>query len=435
MSGERGRRVALVLLGLAVLGYGYRAFWGWYGGLAYIEGKHHVENGRYEEALPYLERGALGADKATALWLRAMAHVGVWQKGVTERIPHEENDPKLVRGHQDYMEAFSLSPSSGWYFVDLAELYHLWDGLLRLETGNLLSLLGSGPWGYVGRQGRIAVGLARMGIEREPTMYAFHDRLALMLLNYELEDLAADVVRESARVQPMYYLHDYGDPRYLKPQLFDAFCEGAREVLGKSPLIPPGKHLIALGQVEVRRENWVQAEEDLRAALELPGHDLQRADTYYHLGLALAGQDRTDEAWDAFERSKEHENFVESALWEQARLALDDDRGDEALAILRDLRRRAPRELRYALRFADVATDLGDTDAALESLRWARTVAPPGPERELEIAARAVRAHLAAGDRRAAEREFRTLLQITGKTERELGWMMMQGEAADLGGL
>ena len=176
-------------------------------------------------------------------------------------------------------------------------------------AGHLLSLIGQHKWAYVGHQGRVAVGLARRGVEREPNYFIFQDKLAIMLLNYELIDLGLDAVRQSAMVQPLYAVHDYGNPQFIPPPIVQAFAEGSRESLGQTPMMPKGKHLIALGRVEFLRGNYAQAEEDLLAALEYGGDSLNRCDTYHHLGLAVAQLGRHDEALDYFEQAKEHEQI------------------------------------------------------------------------------------------------------------------------------
>ena len=207
-----GARIGFLALTLVTALFGWRAIEGWWRGLAYIEGKRAVEEERYKEGIDALAHGAFGADKATALWFRAQGKLRHWQRLVAEQKPREETNAMLVETFQDYTEALSLSPSCGWYWVDIADVYHLWDGFQRLEQGNLLSLVGYGPWAYVGHQGRVALGLAEVGIEQEPTTFTFRDRLALMYLNYELEEPALDIIRESALIQPLYYVHDWGNP-------------------------------------------------------------------------------------------------------------------------------------------------------------------------------------------------------------------------------
>lgn len=433
MSRSRPSRVsvaALVLLAFSLY-YGYRSVEGWIGGLAYVKGKRLVNTGKYTEAIPFLERGDIGADRATALWLRAMAYGGAWQEKVMQQKPAEEVDPLLIQSNQDYLEALSLSPSCGWYWVEIGEMYHLWDGLQRMQTGNLLSFLGASPWAKVGRPGRVAIGMARRGIEEEPTTFDFRDRLSYMLLNYELEEEALEVVRAAARVQPLYDLHTYGDPQYLSPAVFNAFVEGSREALGKSPLIPKGQHLIALGRVEVRRGNDEQAEQDLRAALEEPGHELNRADTHYHLGLALMGQGRMAEALEYLRLSREHPNFEPQSWQMEAKIALAENRLEDALEIYRDLRRKDPRNLPLVTEFAKIARKLGRHDEVLEALRWAKTVDPA----DLRVAQRLILAYSEAGDRSSAERELTELKIRTGEDYPELERALRMPKAPSLSDL
>ena len=129
------RRLVLIVAGLLAVLFAWRAVEGWIGGVGYVRGKYRVEHGSYKEAIPALERGAVGGRKATALWLRGLAHFSYWQELVADRVPKEESNVELVAAFQDFTEAMTLSPASGWYPTELAQLYHMWDGMQRLEQG------------------------------------------------------------------------------------------------------------------------------------------------------------------------------------------------------------------------------------------------------------------------------------------------------------
>ena len=432
--GGLGSKLALVVCLLLTALYAWRAGTGWYGGLAYVRGKHATEHGEFKKAIEELDKGVVGDRKATALWLRAQSNLGYWQELAQREkagrdVPLDEGqkvDDYLVRAHQDYLHALSLSPASGWYWVELSELYHLFDGLQRMEQGNLLSFIGRGPWARVGHQGRVAIGMARLGIAREPTVFSFHDRLTTMLLNYGMEDLAAEAVRESAKVQPLFYLHDLARPQDLSPPVLDAFAEGARESLGNAPMMQLGLHYIALGRVEIHRGNYTQAIEDLEKALELPGHTLNRADTLYHLGLAHKGLEQYDRAWKYLEESQIHENTTAGALNAMSEIAVAQGRRDEGLEILRRLRRMYPGRIEYALEFAGLARRLGRRDEAIEALQQVTTLAQDDERGYRGL----ILLYAEQGDERAARRELESLEQRTGRSFPRLEQILTAAVAA-----
>jgi tetratricopeptide (TPR) repeat protein len=86
----------------------------------------------------------------------------------------------------------------------------------------------------------------------------------------------------------------------------DAFAVGAREALGRAPYLRRARHLIALGRVELRRGNLEQAEADLRAAQQVPGDAINRAEAHYYLGLVMTRQGRHTEALEHLDLAQKH---------------------------------------------------------------------------------------------------------------------------------
>ena len=172
-TGSRRRLKVISWIALAVvLLYAARAAYGWVGGWSYSHGSRLAGAGDYEAALPILDHAAVGQHRPAALWLRAEAREGAWRErfAAGERSP--EMDDLLERSYRDYTEAISLSPASGWYWTNLGELYNDREQLERERREVPLDLIGHGPWGLVGRPGRVAIGLIRLGVEREPTIYS-----------------------------------------------------------------------------------------------------------------------------------------------------------------------------------------------------------------------------------------------------------------------
>jgi len=379
LSLERRKLVPVIVALGALLLYGGRAITGWIGGSAYSQGSRLAYAGRFERALPLIERGAMGPERSAMLWLAGEARLGLYQSRVVQDASEEELDELLRGAFRNDTEAIMLSPASGWYWASLADVYHQRERRFLYRFGLPLDLVGQDRWAFVGRDGRIALGMMRMAIEREPTQYTFLDQMAFALLDYGLRDQALAVVRESARVQPHFGMHSYTSLTPLPDDVIDAFTEGARSALGQTPLMPRVIHLLALGKLELRRGNATQAEQDLRGALEVPGMVINRADAQFRLGLALQMQARYDEAIEAYLSSETHPVFEPMGVSQRARIAEEREELELALDLLRRARRLRPADLGYALSYARIAVQFGKPEWAEESLRWARTKHPRDP--------------------------------------------------------
>ena len=387
MRAARPARAGPIVLALAlVLVYGARTVTGWVGGAAYASGRRLAEADRYEQALPLLARGALGPDRAAALWLAGNLELNLLQADQARNAKGEQVLARLQAAYHDETEAISLSPASGWYWASLADVYHQIERRARYLHGVPLELVEQDPWAAIGRPGRVAVGLLRQAIALEPTQYVFLDQLAFALLHYGLREEALEVVRESARVQPDFEMHYYTNLRPVPPDILDAFADAARSALGRTPLLRHGLHLVALGKIELRRGRADQAERDLRAALAVPATEANRADISYNLGRALSALGRYEEADAAFRDAEPYPVFAAAGRANRARIAEARDDLDQALALMQEARRLEPRSLEYALEYARLARRVKRPEWAEEALRWAILVHPedPRPLRELE---------------------------------------------------
>jgi tetratricopeptide (TPR) repeat protein len=270
-----------------------------------------------------------------------------------------------------------MSPASGWYWASLGALYHQVERLRRFRQPVSLDSLGRDPMSRVGTPGRVAIGMTRMGIDREPAVYPFHDQLAVIFWEYGLEQATLEAVRATARVQPVFRFHGFGTMEPVPDEVIDAFAEASRDALGHTPFLRRTLHLLALARLEYRRGNLNQAERDLRAALEAPGERLNRAEGQYYLGLVLSAEQRYDEAIEAFQSAESlHPNFQAGSIAGQAKVAEAQGRLSDALELLQRARRLEPRELRYVLEFARLAREAGEWKKAEAALRWGVTVHP-----------------------------------------------------------
>jgi tetratricopeptide (TPR) repeat protein len=416
--------------------YLVRAVYGWVGGLAEGPGRRNAQWGYYERAVPYLERAAVGEARAELLWLTAQSRMGIWHDRLNAGAATNELRELLLVAYEEYTEAISMSPASGWYRAALADLYHQIERVERFQSGDALQLLEYGPWAFVGRPGRVAVGLARTAIELEPTVFTLHDQEAFTLLDYKLRVEALEAVRASARVQPIFRIHAYKNLSPVPTDILDVFALGARESLGHTPYLRPALHHLALGRLELRRGDPEQAKRDLEASLEVPGESLNRAEAHYYLGLVHTELGEYEQALERLAQAEEHPSFVSGSISAQARVARLQGRPEEALILLRKARSLQPRRLDLALEYARIAGELGEWDKAEAALRWAAQVHSESTAPLVQLA----RVYRAQGDRQAAVRvidELERMLGGSSEVVRELkeliGVPVPPPEAGDAG--
>jgi tetratricopeptide (TPR) repeat protein len=414
IGGHRKRSFLVVSLAVAVVAlFGVRAASGWVAGLNFTKGKRLAEAGQWERAMPYLEGAAVGANRGWANWLLGQAKGYIWEDRFAAGASLEELEEIHLRAREVLTEGIAISPASGWYWGDLGYVYHQQEREERRRFGYPLGLLGADAEALVGRPGRIALGMTRIALRREPVLFPLHDQLALMYLDYGLWERSLQAVHRSAMVQPIYRFHYYHALDPVPPELLAAFAAGSRQALGQTPFLRRVLHYLALGRIELKRGELRRAEEDLRASLELPGESMNRAEAHYYLGLVLTRQGRLEEARRALEKAEKHPNFKAAAAAGQAVIAEREGRLEEALELLGRSRRLRPRHLGDLLEFARVARLLGKWDQAEAALKWGILTHPaePGPVRSL------VTTYIGMGKLGEAERALGDLVALEGESE------------------
>ena len=372
----------IVFWGMCALSivFAARTVLGFIAGLSYSEGRRLARSGEYERALPLLDRARVGELATDVRWLAGEVRLGLWQRRIEEGAEPEEVAGLLGEAYVDATAALASSPASGWYWMALGNLYHQAERLAVHRQGVPLSLVDRDRWAFVGRPGRIAIGMLRTGLAREPNWYMFHDQLAYVYYDYRLQEETLEAVYRSALVLPVYGLHAYPTLQPQDPQIVDAFARGALDSLGRVPWMWPVRHRIALGRLEIRREKWAEAEAHLRKALELGGTPLNEAEAQYHLGRSLIGQGRFDEGRAALIEAEKQPELEALSVNAQARLAGRLDRWNDALDLWARAKRLDPHSLHVSLRLANAARQAGKHPRAIHTLREAARSHPDSSE-------------------------------------------------------
>jgi tetratricopeptide (TPR) repeat protein len=211
--------------------------------------------------------------------------------------------------------------------------------------------------------------------------------------------------------------HDFGSAEPPR-EILTAFAEGSRAVLGRTPLLTRGNHLLALGLLEEKLGDLARAEADLRAATGEPGFELERAERLYHLGRILVARGRLQDGEAQLARSAARPEFGPAVA--SLRAGLAEARGDlpGALEQWRVARRLRPAEPGPCLEFARLACRLNEPGLAQEALSWARVLAPG----DARVYAGFVELALVRGDWRAAEDALGDYLGAGG----DAGWAEAQ---------
>lgn len=408
------RRWLYGLLIAAMLGvYGYRTVHGIRGGWAFERGHVQRNLGNYPGAVPRLEAGAVGADKLRALQMAAEVRLDMWERQVRRRGTLGADPDVLLKAGEGFLACRCIAPAARRSWKGIGEVYDAFEWIGRERRAETPYVPPEDPWARVGRPGRIAVGMLRVALDASPNWGRLHDRLALTLWNYGLDDPAREAVRRSAQVLPVFYRHPYHKIPELPEWVDEEFALASREVLGEVPLFPRTAHLIDLGKLERRIGATDRAIDALEEALAAGGDDLRRAEASFHLGLALVAAGRHDEGRTHLNAAREHPVFRISALRSLAVAAEDSGEFAEALDYLRRLRWEQPGELWPCLKFAEVAERVGDWPAALESLRWAKLKHRADPRPYVALA----EAHIAMGDTTAATAVADELAEVVGAEE------------------
>ena len=373
-------RALVLLLSTLLIGvYGYRTVIGFPATWA-LERGHRLRNSRvYKAASPWLESAAVGSNRTRALLMAGEARWTRWKRQVRRRGAVGADLDSLVLAADDYLRCQCGAPASRQAWLGLGDVYHALERIGRERRATLPYLPHPDPWSRVGRPGRVAIGMTRRALEVAPYWSRVHDRLALTLWSYGIDNEARKAVRASARSLPLYFRHTYIRRPELPGWFAREFADASWEVLGQVRLFPRTRHLIELGKLERRNGADGRAVEALREALGGRTSALMRAEISYHLGLALLDEGSEEEGRAYLRETSENPVFRVGSLRSLASWAQAADRDAEALEYLRSLRREDPGKLGYSLEFAEVARRLEDWPAALESLKWARIRHPADP--------------------------------------------------------
>jgi len=353
---------------------------------AYARGKAAEAAGRFAEAAPLLDRGAVGGNLTGALWRSGRSRMGTWG-----RLPAGDRfsgiGDEMVRAVAvRFLTGRAASPGSAWFTSALGDVYALRARSAGTRRIIDLEALARGPWALVGDDGRIAIGLGRAAIDREPNRFEHRDELVFLLEENGLHGDALRAMDESARVLPDFGAHPDFVFEELPKDLVETFWRTSRALAPEdAPILSRERKLLSSGQLGRRLGHLAEAEQDLRAALNSPGTKVALAEDAFHLGLVLIDLGRLDEAETMLARAVREPVFGPGVASTRARIAGMRGRWSEALAQLREARRLKPRELWVLLDFARVAQKAESWDQAEESLRWAILVHPedPAPRRAM----------------------------------------------------
>jgi tetratricopeptide (TPR) repeat protein len=400
-----GRSLSGVAI-LALLGvYGYRTVTGFLAGTAFERGHVLYNAGTYGYALPELDRSRAGALTMRAVRMAAQARMDKWEFDVRYKGHTGADRDLLSQAAELFLECRCIAPASATSWDGLAHVYDSleWIGRERRALAPLQPA--ASPWDRVGRNGRVALGMMRGALHRWPNWFRFHDRYAIALWRYGLEDRAREAVAEAARALPVYVRHRFAWEPGLPPWFAEDFAIASRGALGQLQVLPRTVHWIDLGKLERRLGAHDRAIEALTEALERGGDALNRAEASFHLGLALIDAGRPAEGRPHLQAAAEHPAFRGEALLSLAGISERSGELAEALEHLRELRWERPQSLEPCLDFARVSRELGDWRAAEEALLWARLTHPDDTRPYVAL----VEGYIAEGDLAAARSIVREL--------------------------
>jgi tetratricopeptide (TPR) repeat protein len=355
----------------------------------------------------------VGGDRAEALWRAGRSQVEAWYRLPASERNGPQGDAALRIAAGLFLEERAGSAGSAWSTAELGSVYDCRETAARSRRTVDLAELARGPWALLGDDGRVAIGLVRDAIDREPSTFEFRDRLVLLLEKHGLHDDALSAMADAARVLPDFNAHPDLRIESLPRDLVETFWRTARALApGDAPFLARDRYLLSLGQLGRRLGHLDEAEHDLRAVLEMPGTPLGHAEDAFHLGLVLVDLDRLDEAEAMLARAAREPVFGLGVAETRARIAVRRERWTEALDQLRQARLLRPRELWILLEFARVAQKAEAWDQSDEALRWAMLVHPEdaAPHRAM------VEMLLARGEREKARQVLDQYVRSFGRT-------------------
>jgi tetratricopeptide (TPR) repeat protein len=380
---------------------------------AHRDGRKLEASSRFEEAGSRFDLGAVGADRVEALWRAGRARLETWDAMPFKKRSGPDGDGALRAAAERFLDGRADSPASGWFTAALAAVYADRESTRRLLRTTDLASLDKGPWALVGDDARVAIGLTRAAIEREPTRFELRDQLVLFLEANGLHDDALHAMEDAARVLPDFRAHAEFTFESLPRDLLEQFWRTARTVgPGEAPLLSREQLLLSAGQLGRRLGHLDEAERDIRAAMDMPGTRLGRAEDAFHLALVLVDEARFDDAEAQLALALLEPRFGPAVADTRARVAEKQGRWREALERLGDLRRFRPRDAETLLRYSWAARKAGAWDQAEESLRWAIVVDPNDPALRRVLC----EMFIEKGDGRRARRALDDYVQTFGRT-------------------
>lgn len=382
-------------------------------------------------AEPLIHPSAVGADRAGALWRDGRSQLEAWSRLPPSERSGARGNAALRAAAVSFLRERSVSPGSAWPTADLGNVYECRESVFRSGRSVDLAALERGPWALVGDDGRIAIGLTRAAIAREPSRFDFRDRLVFLLEKNGLHDDALHAMAEAARVLPDFNAHPEFTFEALPRDLVETFWRTARALdPADAPLLARDRYLLSLGQLGRRLGHLDEAEHDLRAVLSVPGSKLGHAEDAFHLGLVLFDRGRLDEAETMLARAVGEPVFGPAVAETRARIAERRERWSEALDQLREARRLNPHELWILLEFSRVAQKAKSWDQAEEALRWAMLVHPEDQAPHLAM----VEMFLAKGEKEGARRALDEYVRFFGRTDDAARLEQVLGEPLDPAG-
>jgi tetratricopeptide (TPR) repeat protein len=347
---------------------------------AYRKGAALDAAGRHADAGPWFDRGAVGADRSEVLWRAGRSRLDQWNA-----LPAV--DRKTARGNEllgtataRFLEARVASPASAWWAAEIGSVYACRESVARAVRVTDLAALDRGPWSLIGDDGRIAIGLTRAAIQREPNSSEMRDQMVVLLEDNGLHAEALAAMADAARVLPDFNLHPTFSFDALPRDLVETFWRTARSVApGDAPLLAWERVLLSSGQLGRRLGHLDEAAADLRTALDAPGTPLDLAEVAFHLSLVLIDLSRFDEAEPMLARAAREPAFTQAVAGARARIAEKRERWPEALEQMRIVRGFQPREIGVLLEFAWLAQKARSPGEAEEALKWGVVVHPENP--------------------------------------------------------
>ena len=395
------RSLALALLVVAAI----FAFRGVVGGAAYSAGLRMADRGDYVAAAAELDRGAIGGNRFEALWMGGDVRLGVWDRLGVDSLAGAEGERLAGEAADRFLAADREVAGSGWTLAGLAAAYRRAELADAVDRTVDLAWIGHPSWAQVGRYGRIAVGLGRLAVAREPAVAEHRDAIVETYLSFGLRQEAIGALREAARVQPLLETPRGFDSDALDDEMRTAFYEGAKDALGSAPMARPVAHLLSLGKTAFRLGRYDESRLWFEKVLEGPSWRMADAEARFWLGLAAERSGHPEQAKEYFESVQAVPNFRLASLDWLARLA--ERRGDwrEAVRSLETLRRESPNRSAVVSRWARAKAELGEIPPAIEVVR-AELQRNPG---DTDLLVTILELQLQAGDLDSARRSLRSL--------------------------